>query len=215
MIFRKLTILNLALLPIAQLLPDSALAYDATWYKTDFWAGEYPHGFTLEKDVSTQIRATLDPQAPRTIDCAMKKGATYHQWNIERVVSAKLEFISYVPTVTYVIEKPAAFTLRNEQTDSDEKITFGKGDEWIYLTYYAEGAFKMSFKGTAYSAEQDLMEASREKDTKTLAKDRFVDEWLKLTCANGASGWLLSRDVLGKPPYGSPNFIEYGVAKDK
>ena len=206
---------SLALLSIYPLLTVTAFAYDATWYKTDFWAGEYPHGFTLEQSVTTLIRTAPDPQAPMTITCTMKKGATYHPWNRERVASSKLEFISYVPTETYVIKKPATFTLRNEQTDSDEKITLGAGDEWTYMTYYAEGMFKMSFKGTAYTADQDLMEASLEKDTRASTKVRFVDEWMKLTCANGASGWLLLGDVLSKPAYGGPNFVEYGVAKDK
>jgi len=211
----KLAIRSLALLSIYPLLTVTAFAYDATWYKTDFWVGEYPHGFTLEQSVTTLIRTAPDPLAAMTINCTMTKGATYHPWNSERVASSKLEFISYVPTETYVIKKPATFTLRNERTDIDEKITFGTGDEWTYMTYYAEGMFKMSFKGTAYTADQDLMEASQEKDTEALTKVRFVDEWMKLTCANGASGWLLLGDVLGKPPYGSPNFVDYGVAKDK
>ena len=213
MIFAKRAIVALALL--AGLPPSAALAYDASWYKTDFWAGEYPHGFTLEKNVTAKIRAAPDPGAPRTIDCAMKKGATYHPWNSKRVAASKLEFMSYVPTETYVIKTPVTLTLRNEKTDTDKKISFNKGDEWTYLTYYAEGMFKMSFQGTHFTAEQDLFEASREQAVKGSHKDRVDDEWMKLTCANGKIGWLLARDVLGKPPYGSPNFIEYGVAKDK
>ena len=211
----KFALCSLTLLAIYPFLQATAFAYDATWYKTDFWAGEYPHGFTLEQSVTTQIRATPDPQAPRTINCTMKKGATYHPWNQERATSSKLEFISYVPKETFVIRKSATFTLRNEKTDTDEKIRFGMGDEWDYMTYYAEGMFKITFKGKAYTADQDLLEASLEKGAKASTKVRFVDEWMKLTCANGASGWLLLGDVLGKPPYGSPNFIDYGVAKDK
>ncbi len=213
--YGKFAILSLALLTIYQFLTVSAFAYDATWYKTDFWAGEYPHGFTLEQNVTTLIRAAPDPQAPRTINCTMKKGATYHPCNRERVASSKLEFISYVPKEFFVITKPGTFTLRNEKTDTDEKVRFNIGDEWDYLTYYAEGMFKITFKGTAYTADQDLMEVSQEKGIISSTKARFVDEWMKLTCANGTSGWLLLADVLGKPPYGSPNFINFGVAIDK
>lgn len=211
----KFTIRSLALLTIYPFLTVSAFAYDETWYKADFWAGEYPHGFTLEQNVTTLIRAEPDPQASRTITCSMKKGATYHPWNRERVASSKLEFISYVPKEFFIIKKPGTFTLRNEKTDTDEKIRFSIGDEWEYLTYYAEGLFKIAYKGTAYTADQDLIEASQEKDTKVSTKVRLVDEWMKLTCANGTSGWLLLGDVLGKPPYGSPNFINFGVTKDR
>ncbi len=202
-----------ALLLAAGLFPVQALAYDATWYKTDFWSGEYPHGFTLNEDVTTQIRADHDPKAQKDIACTMEKGATYHPWNGDRVKSSKLEFLSFVPIETYVIKAPVTFTLHDEQTKSDVTVSFKQGDEWTYLTYYGEGAFRMKFQDKVYAAEQDLFEASKEKDGKKT--DTQVDEWLKLTCANGATGWLLLGDVLGQPGYDSPKYVEYGVAVDK
>jgi hypothetical protein len=38
---------------------------------------------------------------------------------------------------------------------------------------------------------------------------------MKLTCANGAAGWLLLGDVLGQPAFAGPEISEYGVASDK
>ena len=211
---RLLAFVGLVLLSSAQSAPASASGYDASWYKTGFWAGEYPRGVTLTKNVTTQIRAEPDPDAPTAIGCALEKGATYHPWNEKRVVSSGLEFISYAPIVTYEIKKPSTFTLRDEKTDTEIKISFGKGDEWTYLTYYAEGMFKMTFKGTSYTAEQDLIEASKEKGGKASQKARETDEWLKLTCANGASGWLLLGEVLGQPGFSEPEILDYGKASD-
>jgi hypothetical protein len=65
-------------------------AYDASWYKSDGWSGEYPYGFTMAKDTTILIRETLDRDAPKTMSCDLKKGATYHQWNSDRVKSVSL-----------------------------------------------------------------------------------------------------------------------------
>ncbi len=211
---RLLAFAVLVFLNPVQSAPASASGYDASWYKAGFWAGEYPHGVTLKKNVTTQIRAEPDPHAARSIGCTLEKGATYHPWNEKRVVSSKLKFISYAPIVTYEIEKPSTITLRDEKTDTEVKLSFGKGDEWTYLTYYAEGMFKMAFKGTSYTAEQELIEASKEKGGKASQKARNVDEWLKLTCANGASGWLLLGEVLGQPGFSEPEILDYGKASD-
>jgi hypothetical protein len=214
MMDRILVTLCLATLALAQLFSTPAQAYDASWFKTDFWAGEYPHGFTLKQDVTTKIRTKPDPDAARSIDCALKKGATYHPWNHNRVKSSKLDFISYVPTETYVIKRLGKVFLRDEKTDKEFKYSFKKGDEWTYLTYYAEGMFKMGLKGKSYTAEQDLMEISKEKGGKASNKDRTDHEWLKLTCANGAAGWLLLGDTIGNSAFDGAKIIEYGKATD-
>lgn len=191
------------------------LAYDATWYKTDFWAGEYPNGFTLAKDFTTEIRETTDLDAARSVKCALKQGETYHQWNEDRVKASKLEFVSYVKKVAYEIKQPATLILQNEKTESDETIVFRAGDEWTYLTYYAEGAFRMEFKGVPYAAEQELFEYSQEKGKKEGDSDHEDHEWLKLTCANGKKGWLLFEDVAELPEFEKPDFPEYGKAEDR
>ena len=36
-------------------------AYGDAWYRGEFWSGEYPGGFTVVKDVTVKLRATLDP----------------------------------------------------------------------------------------------------------------------------------------------------------
>lgn len=210
--FRQALLLSAALITATATATGPALAYDASWYKTDFWSGEYPPGFTLQQDVSTQIRATHDPEAPRDISCTMKNGETYHPWNAARVKSSKLEFLSFVPIEIFVIKEPVKLTLHDETTGSDVSISFKQGDEWSYLTYYAEGTFRMKFQGKVYGAEQNLFEASREKENTPPERQH---QWMKLTCANGATGWLLLADVLGQPGYDGPKFLEYGVSVDQ
>jgi len=190
-------------------------AYDDSWHKTDFWAGEYPEGFTLKQDVVTKIRKEPDHETEPGVDCALKKGETYHQWNEERVKASKLEFATYVKKIVYVITQPATLILQNEKTESDEKRDFEYGDEWTYLTYYAEGAFRMEYKGAVYTAEQELFEYSQEKGVVGPNSNHEQFEWMKLTCANGKTGWLLYEDVFKLPHFDKPEFPEYGRAIDK
>lgn len=195
----------------ALLLPDSACAYDATWYKTDFWAGEYPNGFTLDSDITVKIRNEPLPAAPQDIACALKKGETYHPWNGERVEASKLEFLTYVKKVSYKVKSPATILLQDENSDSDREVDFKPGDRWTYLTYYGEGMFRIELDGKEYAAEQDLFEVSEDKGD----QEHDEDEWMQLTCANGATGWLLFGDVAEQPAFKKPDFPEYGKAVDE
>src|SRR5262245_52931371 len=81
-----------------------AFSYDASWYKMKDWSGEYPDGFTLAADVTINIRWRLDLGAPKSISCVLRKGSTYHEWNKKRVVSDRLEFVSFTKIVTYELE---------------------------------------------------------------------------------------------------------------
>lgn len=200
---------------LAILHTPEAHAFDETWYKADFWAGEYPEGFTLKKDFATKVRANPDLKAERMIDCALKKGATYHPWNEARVEESKLQFVTFVKKVIYVIKDPVTLVLHNEIVAENEKVVFDADDEWTYLTYYAEGSFRMQFNGAVYTAEQSLFEVSNEKGAVGANSAHETFEWMKLTCANGASGWLLYDDVFELPQFEKPEFPEYGKALDR
>src|SRR5450759_3137930 len=78
-----------------------AFAYDASWYKATGWSGEYPNGFTMATDVSINIRASLNSDAPKSVPCLLREGATYHQWNKKRVASDRLEFVSFTKIVSH------------------------------------------------------------------------------------------------------------------
>lgn len=194
------------------MLYGSASAYDESWYKTDFWAGEYPHGFSLKEDAAIPIRSAPDPGQPQTIDCQLKQYSTFHVWNAKRVKSDRLEFVSYVPTARYRVKQAAEVHVHNEQTKTDTKLALKVGDEWTELTYYGEGAFKMRFQGVEYGAEQDLYEVSEEIPGPN--KGKLADQWMKLACANGTEGWLLAKDVAENPAFGGPHILSYGRAAD-
>jgi hypothetical protein len=83
--------------------------YDASWYRANGWSGEYPDGFTMTGNVTTKIRGSLNLDAPKSISCMLRKGATYHQWNKRRVSSDRLEFTSFTKIETYELD--ASFTL--------------------------------------------------------------------------------------------------------
>ncbi len=188
-----------------------AAAYDQSWFKGDYWGGEYPHGFTLTKNVTTPIRATADPAAARSIGCALKKGATLHPWNAKRVASMGLEFVTWSHTRTYEIVSPLETDLYPQPEGDAKRTSLKPGDQWAYLSYLGEGTFVMSLDGVTYSADQDLIDASRQVGGDAIPDD----EWMGLTCANGAKGWLLLRDVVGDAAFGEPNITEYGTAADK
>ena len=86
--------LFLGLLATATMFGGGARAYDGTWYRADFWSGEYPAGFTLTADVSIQIRLEPVPDAPPTVRCDLSRNATYHPWNGARIADRKLKFVS-------------------------------------------------------------------------------------------------------------------------
>src|SRR5215470_12579568 len=89
----------------SQGLDGTTAKYDASWYRANGWSGEYPDGFTMASNVATKIRGSLNLDAPKIISCVLRKGATYHQWNKKRVISDRLEFISFTKIMTYELQE--------------------------------------------------------------------------------------------------------------
>ncbi len=200
-------------------LTSSAIAeiYDATWHKEFSWSGEYPHGFTVNSNVTISIRSELDRAAPKNISCLLQKGATYHEWNKSRVQSDKLQFVSFTKITTYEVEKTFAAKAQLDADKSDVSIHFTEGDRWFYLYYGGEGAFLFRFGNVNYIGDQDLIANSKEIDVsegKELGVVEGYDEWLGLQCANGVSGWILMSEIKELPEFDSPSIKEYGTATD-
>jgi hypothetical protein len=130
------------------------------------------------------------------------------------LLSSKLAFVSYTPTVVYVVNRSGTFYLRDQSDDREFELTIEAGEEWSFLTYYAEGMFQMAYDGTIYTGEQDLYEASSPRELDNPLKDTEADEWLKLTCANGNRGWILMSEISQNPFFGEPNIVDYGQAAD-
>ena len=191
-----------------------ALSYDASWYRAEGWSGEYPDGFTMAMDVTFNIRETPDLDAPKSMSCLLRKGSTYHQWNKKRVVSDRLEFISFTKIATYELKAGFTVEVSRESDGRDTTIEFKKGDRWSYLAYLAEGIFLMKFGEIVYEAGQDLFEKSTEVGAPAKSEQGMYEEWLKLKCANGAVGWIFVNEIKNAPGFSAANITAYGVASD-
>jgi hypothetical protein len=191
-----------------------AFSYDASWYKAKSWSGEYPNGFTMTADVTISIRGSLDLDAPKSISCALKKGSTYHVWNKKRVVSDRLEFISFTKIETYELEARRAVEVRRKSGGRSTIIEFKKGDRWSYLAYLAEGSFLIKFGNTVYIAGQNLLEKSTEVEAAVKSEQSTYDEWLKLKCAHGTVGWIFFNEIKNAPGFSKANISGYGIASD-
>ncbi len=202
----------LAALAVACALASPAVAegYDDTWYAADFWTGEYPDGFSVSGPVTIKIRPELSPAAEPSVDCQLADGATYHPWNAQRVESDKLVFKSFTRIDENVVNADTDATLYDHEDGTETKRTFKKGERWRYLTYLAEGMFLMEVDGKLYEGDQGLIENSKS----VVEGIGQTDEWMGLTCANGATGWLLFADTVDVPGIAEPNIVTYGEAAD-
>src|SRR6266436_7022424 len=169
--------------------------YDASWYRANGWSGEYTDGFTMASNVTTKIRGSLNLDAPKSISCVLRKGATYHKWNKKRVTSDRLEFISFTKIAIYELEASRTVEVSRNSDGRETTIEFKKGDRWSYLVYLAEGNFLIKFGDTVYVAGQDLFEKSTEVEAPVKSDQSTYDEWLKLKCANGTVGWLFFNEI--------------------
>jgi len=202
--------LGMALLAVPALAADGA--YGDNWYRGEFWSGEYPDGFTVLKDVTVKLRATLDPKAEATIDCALPAKATYQPWNSARVNADGLQFVSFTEIEDMEVTKDYETTLYNNLDATATPVKFAKGDKWKYLAYFGEGAFLMEYDGVRYDGDQDLMEVSKAVGG---GAEKDYDEWLRINCSNQMWGWLFMDEIVKDDVnFTAPNIVTYGEAAD-
>jgi len=191
---------------------DSTDTPEIHW--SDFWSGEWPPGFTMTSDVAIKVRGVPKIASPKDVACTLKKGATYHPWNNERIENDDLKFLTSQETLEHVADEAVEAYVSDPETNDEATLSIKKGDRWTFLAYYAEGFYLMSFNGKQYVAEQDLYGVSSPVDPSRSNDDNY-EEWLSLPCDGGAAGWLLMKDIVGNENFGEPNVTEYGQAKDK
>ena len=201
-------------------LASPAATYDASWYKIESWGGEYPNGFTMATDITINIRGRPDLDAPKSISCVLRKGATYHPWNDKRVISDRLEFVSFTKIETYELKASSTVELSPQSGDGNTTTEFKKGDRWSYLADLAEGNFLIKFGDKIYIAGQDLYEKSIKVEApvnsgqKSISSEKSAHEWLKLKCANDTVGWIFFNEIKNAPGLTGPNIVGYGIAAD-
>ncbi|MGD9614003.1 MAG: hypothetical protein AB7H90_06520 [Alphaproteobacteria bacterium] len=196
-------------------LPAAALAYDPSWYRMEQWSGEYPGGFTMTGTRTVALRERPDPEAPRTVPCRFEKDATYHPWNQKRVAQQDLQFVSFTKSREFVVQTGFRDVLFDQAAQREVPVGFNPGDRWRYLAYLAEGRIVLDYRGSRYTGDQTLFEHSAPLSRGGDAPEAGYDEWMRVSCPDGAQGWLFIRDIADAPGFDAPHIIRYGTAADR
>jgi hypothetical protein len=169
--------------------------YDDTWFKSKFWSGEYPPGFSVTKKRTTVMaRRAMDKNAPREVACELPYLAVIHPWNKERIQKSSMQFFSATKIVKMIAKEDFKF---------DDKIVVKKGEVIQYIGNGAEDAFGVRIGGKPYTAYQDLWQHVDAPD-----EDQFIeDKWVLLTCQGGARAYIYLDDVRSEAPDGSVTFV--------
>lgn len=208
-----LKLLAVAALPLILATPVAAQsvtdAYDDTWHRGEFWAGEYPNGFTVLEDTVLKLRPAI-LSSDKSIDCPVPAKATIHPWNIERANDMGLAFVTYSEIQDWEITEAYEAPFWDELQSAEATLSFKPGDRIRYLIYYGEGAFLMEVDGVKYTGDQGVLEHAKQ-----VGDAARYDEWLRLNCTNNMWGWLYLPDLTkDETTFTGPNIVEYGRAAD-
>src|SRR3989344_2302196 len=96
--------------------PASA-AYDGNWYKTDYWSGEYPGGFSVvKKGVSVPARAAMDKDLALSLNCALPYKAVFSPWNEKRNKKSKVSYFTAAKIIRLIAKENFFFeSVESEQ----------------------------------------------------------------------------------------------------
>lgn len=192
-------------------------AYDDSWYQADFWAYEYPNGFSVvKKNAKVVGRTGMDKELAQTVSCALPYRAVFQPWNNRRNAKNKVNYFTASKIVKLVAKEDFTYTPFEEQP-----IEAKKGQEFEYLIYNSEGYFSARMPGREFQADQDFLDKME-----PVAETAFQqDEWLRLRCENGKTAWLLLGDLRKTDAEGEftylpgladvgPGLTGYGSARD-
>lgn len=181
-------------------------AYDNTWYKTEFWSGEYPHGFAVSaKGVHVRARTGMNEALPASVDCELPLKANFHPWNEAGNRQRKARFFTASKIVKMTVKQDFKFT-----AGEDKSFQLKQGATIEYLIYGSEGSFSVRINGKTYEADQSLFD-----HVLPIPDSAFVQkEWVSLRCANGKSAWIFLDDVQNVPGIRGPKINAYGQASD-
>jgi hypothetical protein len=187
-------------------------AYDESWHKTSFWAGEYPNGIAIiDKQIVLKAHLQAHPDAPATLECPVDYLGNYHPWNQTRIAANNLEFM----TMTKITKIPvvADFSIVDGSLDSANPVvySFKTGDSIDYLGYLAEGYGLFRLDGK----DVDLHLGEFADGTNWPEDEGQVDEWLAMSCA-GQTGYIYAKDIAGLNgvKFGPDGIMGYGEAAD-
>lgn len=167
-----------------------ASGYDSSWYISDFWSGEYPHGFAVtQPDMTVQARRSMDKAAPRSIACKLPYLAVIHPWNQRRIAASQIKFRSATRIVQLIAKE--AFVFEDAGGEAKRKRAIKKGEVIEYIRNDAEGSFEVRIAGKRYTAGQDLFDHVQD-----VPSDQFVeDDWVSLACSGGGRAWIFFAEL--------------------
>jgi hypothetical protein len=220
---RGLTMRAASILASVVLLAAGAAAadYDESWYRAEFWSGEYPNGFAVAApDVTVPARTAMDRTLEPSIACPLPYKAVFSPWNEER---SRLSEARYF-TASRIVPLVAASDFPFEHDQPGSPLRIRRGQQIEYLIYGAEGSFLVRIDGQEYTAYQELFDQVEPVED----EDFLQEEWLNLRCADGTEAWIFMGDLLqsaadGSVGYvpglwsatgGGPGFVEYGQVRD-
>jgi hypothetical protein len=183
--------------------------YDASWYRSEGWPGEYPTGFSvIGTAVTLAARTDVDRDLPRSLSCAVPQKAVFHPWNGKR----KARFVT--------MQKVAPMTAKEDLTIGvDNTADVKKGEIIDFVVPGAEGSFTARYKGQLYEGDQSVFDSVTVDEALLDTRDL----WIGIACAGGATGWLMVdelKDSKSRSGWASglgswePGRIDYGKVRD-
>ena len=202
-------LIALFLVPSAAQAQSSALprtGYDKSWYISEFWSGETPQGFAItRKNVTVMARSGMNKKLPRAVACRLPYLAVFHPWNKARNRKNHARYFSATKIVNLIAKEDfeyqfGPFESRPEDASREAKLVIKNGDVIQYLQYGQEGAFVVRLKGKKLVAHSDLFDHVQDGLRDRFLKNKFPeDEWVSLTCQNGARAYIYFQDVYPAP----------------
>lgn len=176
-------------------------SYDSSWFQTEFWSGEWPHGYAVSKpNITVAARTAMDRDLAPTIRCELPFKAVFSPWNDVRNSLSQVHYFTASKIVNLVAKNDFTFTDNNKSQD----IPIKKGQIIEYLIYGAEGYFTIRINGEMHPAYQDLFD-----NVEDVNRDEFVqEEWLQLNCVGGETAWIDTNDLFTKDSHGDDVLID-------
>lgn len=173
--------------------------YDNSWYKADYWPGEYPAGFSvIKKGVKIPARSEMTKDVAVSLQCPVEFKSVYHEWNQKK----RAEYTTFSKIVPLTVKEDFEF-LASYEDEEEVRIPLKKGDVIEYLVYGAEGWFTVRINGKEYGADQDLFTKVEDVDQNSFQDD----EWLTLNCG-GQKAYVLFSDLYTVDADGNEKFLE-------
>lgn len=173
----------------------SASAYDSTWYRSEYWSGEYPPGFEVyKKGVTVLGRKSVDEKEKPSVSCILKRNKYAPGKALPKADYVEMTKIVPMLATEDFVYKSSVYDPKTEKV-SELPIAIQKGDVVDYVANYSEGAFKARHKGIEFDADQDLFDhVDYPKDDKGYMMNES-HLWVYLSCVNNVSVWLQWSDL--------------------